>query len=360
MTMKFLFRVDASVSIGSGHVMRCLTLATALRLQGAQCHFACREHEGNLIGLLRQRGFAVTVLPAASTAVCDADGPVHASWLGCGWEEDARLVQALVQALAPDWLVVDSYALDYRWENAVRDGARLLVIDDLADRAHACDLLVDQNLGRRVADYHTLVPSSCRVLAGPAYALLRPEFSRLRNASLARRDGPLGQILVNMGGVDQPNATGAVLRVLRSCELPRDCRLIVVMGMQAPWIAHVRAEAELMPWPTEVLVNVSDMAELMTASDLAIGAAGSTSWERCCLGLPAMMVVLAANQQAGAAALEAHGAALVLGGVDEIGLRLPSTWQECVRPARLAQMAAAAGALVDGAGVERVLRALEA
>lgn len=358
--MKFLFRVDASVLIGSGHVMRCLTLATALRQQGKQCYFACREHEGNLIGLLRQRGFAVTVLPAASKAVFDADGPTHASWLGCGWEEDAHQTCALVQALAPDWLVVDSYALDYRWETAVRDGTSLLVIDDLADRVHACDLLVDQNLGRCVADYQALVPSSCQVLAGPAYALLRPEFARLRDASIARRGAPLGQILVNMGGVDQPDATGAVLRILRSCELPHDCRLTVVMGMQAPWIAQVRVEAELMPWPTEVLVNVSDMAELMTASDLAIGAAGSTSWERCCLGLPALMVVLAENQRAGAAALEAHGAALQLGGVDEIGLRLPSALEECVLPARLAQMAAAAGALVDGNGVERVLRALEA
>lgn len=357
--MKFLFRVDASVSIGSGHVMRCLTLAMALRLRGAQCHFACREHEGNLIGLLRQRQFAVTVLPAAGTAVCDADGPAHASWLGCGWEEDARQVCALVDALAPDWLVVDSYALDFRWEKAVRNGTRLLVIDDLADRAHACDLLVDQNLGRRVDDYYTLVPPSCQVLAGPAYALLRSEFAELRHASLARRGASLGRILINMGGVDQPNATGAVLRVLRSCALPRECHLTVVMGMQAPWIAQVRAEAALMPWPTEVLVNVSAMAELMTASDLAIGAAGSTSWERCCLGLPALMVVLAANQQAGAAALEAHGAAVVLGEVDKIDLRLPSALQECVQPARLARMSAAAGALVDGGGVERVLRVLE-
>ena len=360
--MKFLFRVDASVSIGSGHVMRCLTLAVSLRARGAHCHFVCRQHQGHLIELVRQRGFEVTELPAGTGAAADDSGPAHAAWLGTSWQADAEQTRELALLMKPDWLVVDHYALDRRWEEAVRcRPAKLLVIDDLADRAHACELLVDQNLGRSAADYRDLVSAACSVLTGPDYALLRPEFARMREASLERRHGaPLRHMLVNMGGVDQPNATGEVLAALRGAGLPPKCRISVVMGMQAPWIAEVRELAAQMPCATEVLVNVSDMAERMADSDLAIGAAGSTSWERCCLGLPTLMVVLAANQESGAAALECAGAAVLLGRADDIRGNLPATLRSILQPGRLGQVSATAAALVDGHGAERVLRALEA
>ncbi|WP_075792944.1 UDP-2,4-diacetamido-2,4,6-trideoxy-beta-L-altropyranose hydrolase [Massilia putida] len=358
--MKFLFRVDASVSIGSGHIMRCLTLATALRARGVSCHFVSRKHDGHLIELVRQRGFEVTALVAGHAAPPDDDGPVHASWLGCTWESDAERTRALAVTMKPDWIVLDHYALDERWERFVSvAGTRLLVIDDLADRTHACDLLVDQNLGRAAAHYSALVPDGCSVLAGPAYALLRPEFARLRPVSLARRNGAtLRHILVNMGGVDQPNATGAVLAALCASDLPPDCRISVVMGMQAPWIAEVQAFATRMSWATEVLVNISDMAERMADSDMAIGAAGSTSWERCCLGLPTLMVILAANQESSAAALDDVGAALLLGHVGDIPRRLPAALTDVMQPDRLRQISDAASALVDGHGVERLLHAL--
>jgi UDP-2,4-diacetamido-2,4,6-trideoxy-beta-L-altropyranose hydrolase len=359
--MKFLFRVDASVSIGSGHVMRCLTLAVSLRARGAHCHFVCRQHQGHLIDIVRQRGFEVTELPAAAVPMGDGGGPAHAAWLGTSWQADAEQTRELTFAMKPDWLVVDHYALDRRWEEVVRSArARLLVIDDLADRAHACDLLVDQNLGRSADDYRGLVNAGCTVLTGPDYALLRPEFARLRETSLERRNGaPLRQVLVNMGGVDQPNATGEVLAALRGAGLPAECRISVVMGMQAPWIAKVRELAAQMPCATEVLVNVSDMAERMADSDLAIGAAGSTSWERCCLGLPTLMVILAANQEAGAAALERAGAAVLLGRVDGIRGNLPAALSAILRPGLLGQIGGAAAALVDGHGAARVLSALE-
>lgn len=358
--MKFLFRVDASIAIGSGHVMRCLTLADALRRRGAQCHFICRAHDGHLVEAIRARGFEATALPAAGAHTGSQD-PAHAAWLGGTWQDDARQTLALAQAVQPDWLVVDHYALDARWENAVRPGGvRLLVIDDLADRAHAGAVLLDQNLGRTAADYDGLVPAACAVLAGPAYALLRPEFAQRREASLAyRQTAQLRHVFINMGGVDTPNATGAVLRALREGDLPSACRLSVVMGAQAVWTEEIRQLAADLPWPTEVLVNVADMADRMAASNLAIGAAGGTAWERCCLGLPTLVVVLAANQVASAHALEQAGAALALGGVDEIHTRLPAALRALAPPAALARMGQAAAALVDGAGVERVLAALE-
>jgi spore coat polysaccharide biosynthesis predicted glycosyltransferase SpsG len=144
--------------------------------------------------------------------------------------------------------------------------------------------------------------------------LLRPEFAALRAYSLQRREAQpaLRQLLISMGGVDQPNATGQVLQALKTCALPADCRIIVVMGLTAPWLQNVRELAAQMAWPTEVVVNVSDMAQRMADSDLAIGAAGSTSWERCCLGLPTLVVVLSENQRYIATALDRAGAAMAL------------------------------------------------
>ncbi len=305
--VKVVFRTDASLQIGTGHVMRCLTLADELRDRGAECHFICREHPGNLIGLIRGRGFVVTAKPNGSADFRPevAMPTAHAHWLGCDWQIDAKQTLDVVQAIRPDWLVVDHYAIDSQWEEMLRPQVRgMLVIDDLADRAHLCDLLLDQNLGRDPSDYAAKVPSQCGVLAGPRYALLRREFQANRGGSIVRRKNPkLRQLLVTMGGVDSLNATGRVLEALKRCALPEGCRIFVVMGPHAPWLAQVKEVATTMPWFTEVRVGVENMALLMAESDMAIGAAGATVWELCCLGVPSMIVVLAENQRAAAAAL---------------------------------------------------------
>lgn len=365
--MRFVFRVDSSLQMGSGHVMRCLTLADALAAQGAQCHFISRAHPGSLFELIRQRGFAVTALPAelspANTQVVSrrAKEPVHAPWLGCDWKTDAEQTRAILATVQPDWLVVDHYALDQRWEIALRLYCqKLMVIDDLADRPHQCDLLLDQNLGRQPQDYANLVPAQCKVLAGPQYALLRPEFAALRAYSLQRRQQPaLRKLLITMGGVDQSNATGQVLQTLKGCALPQDCRISVVMGLQAPWLQQVGAQAQAMPWPTEVLVNISNMAQRMADSDLAIGAAGSTSWERCCLGLPTLLVVLADNQRFGAQALQEAQAALLIGDVSDIAMKLPLAINASASHHRLQEMSTATATTNDGRGVDKVLKTMQ-
>lgn len=364
----FAFRVDASLLMGNGHVMRCLTLADALTNQGAQCHFISREHPGHLLGLIRQRGFAVTALPAVIPPLSanTQNGsyrpiePVHAPWLGCDWQTDADQTRAILAKLQPDWLVVDHYALDQRWETALRPNfQQLMVIDDLADRPHQCDLLLDQNLGRQPQDYVGLVPAHCQVLTGPQYALLRPEFAALRAYSLQRRQqSVLKRVLITMGGVDQLNATGQVLQALKGCTLPQDCRISVVMGLQAPWLKQVRMQAQDMPWPSEVLVNISDMARRMADSDLAIGAAGSTSWERCCLGLPTLMLVLADNQRLGAQALQEKQAALLIEDVSDTAIQLPLAFNVSASHHRLQQMSTAAAAITDGRGIEKVSKAM--
>lgn len=320
--MKIVFRVDASVEIGTGHVMRCLTLANALREQGGECHFLCREHKGHLIEQIEEQGFQVYRLkyvPSAEikTLVSTEDTalPYHAHWLGVPWQNDAENCRSILATFAPDWLVVDHYALDARWERVTCPAnTRLLAIDDLADREHLADVLLDQNLGRDIEDYTALVPAQCRCLIGPEFALLRPEFSQWRDDSLARRreQPSLKRLLITLGGVDKDNVTGQVLEALKACDLPEHCGITVIMGATAPWLDDVKIKVDALPWSTEVAVNVNNMARRMAEADLAIGAAGSTSWERCCLGLPTLMLVLAENQKAIAQALDKVGAAVCL------------------------------------------------
>lgn len=351
--MNVVFRTDASLAIGAGHVMRSLTLAEALREKGAICRFVCRKHAGNLADLIRQRGFETTLLPVSNTphfAMSLGSGP---DWLGADWETDAAQTGACISESVIDWLIVDHYAIDVRWENRLRSACRhLMVIDDLADRPHDCDLLLDQNLGRSAADYAGLVPVACTVLAGPKYALLRPEFATRRNYSLTRRATPqLKRLLISMGGVDKDNASGEVLQALKKKRaLAADCRITVVMGVHAPWIDAVREEAARMPWTTEVMVNVQDIASLMADSDLAIGAAGISAWERCCLGLPSLTLVLAENQRAGARALDSAGAALLLDEKNPLADELQEKIACLSMAQRLEIMQYACSSITDGSG----------
>jgi UDP-2,4-diacetamido-2,4,6-trideoxy-beta-L-altropyranose hydrolase len=360
--MQVVFRVDASILIGTGHVMRCLTLAEALRQQGASCRFVCREHPGSLIELIRKRGFFVCTLPVDPDSKKAGDLPSYAEWLGGDWRTDATQTILGAGGTAIDWLVVDHYALDARWERALAPHiGKLMVIDDLADRPHDCDLLLDQTYGREVADYRPVVPADCRLLCGSQYALLRPDFAALRSFSLKRRARPfLREFLITMGGVDKGNATGQVLQALRNCPLPADCRITVVMGAMAPWLTEVHKQAQDMPWPTRVLADVSDMAQVMVDCDLAIGAAGATSWERCCLGVPTIMLVLAENQCKVAQELErSDGVKLIKLGQTASTLLMELVLPLIDDPTQLLHMSKCAARIVDGSGVKHVMLQME-
>lgn len=362
--MKVLFRTDSSLQIGSGHVMRCLTLAEALRAEGADCRFVCRDHPGHLAGLIAEHGFPVSLLPAgslSSTAINPKDGTraFYSEWLGADTLTDAGQTLAAVDEDHFDWLVVDHYALGIRWESTLRKVCtRLMVIDDLADRRHDCNLLLDQNLGRDAKDYAKLAPKTCVFLVGPKYALLRPEFAALREYSFNRRkDASLQVLLVSMGGFDPQNVTGRILATLARCSPPVGCRVVVVMGLSAPYLDRVREAAGEMPWPCDVRVNVRDMAQLMADSDLAIGAAGSTSWERCCLGLPSIIIPLADNQVEAGRALQSESAVIL---VERTSLddKLPMALACLESSMDLAGISAKATKIVDGMGTGRVVRAL--
>jgi UDP-2,4-diacetamido-2,4,6-trideoxy-beta-L-altropyranose hydrolase len=305
--MKVVFRVDASNQIGTGHIMRCLTLADALKLKGADVQFICRLHEGSLIERIEKQGFRVHALPLNSKVVDRGEVPNNSArertygikWLGSTQQQDAEQCRPILDGIKPDWLIVDHYGVDETWQLLLKDSAKkLMVIDDLADRKHLCDVLLDQTFGRTKKEYVDYVPSACRMLLGSKYALLRPEFAEWRDYSLKRRANPeLKKLLISMGGVDADNVTGQVLEGLKSCGLSNELDVTVVLGETSPNIAVVQKQATELPFRALIKTNVSNMAELMSKADLAIGAAGATTWERCCLGVPSIIVMLADNQK---------------------------------------------------------------
>jgi UDP-2,4-diacetamido-2,4,6-trideoxy-beta-L-altropyranose hydrolase len=349
------FRADASSHTGLGHQMRCLTLARELRARGAECRFLAAELPGASFELVRQSGFELAVLPAPSfegMAGVAAGSAQYYAQLRTRWQPDASATRAALGA-RPDWLVVDHYALGAGWERELAPACgRILAIDDLADRLHECDVLLDQGIGRSAADYAGLVPERCRILAGSRHALLRPEFAALRGRTAPGR-WPPRRVLVSMGGTDGANASSAVLDALRGCPLPADCEIILALGAGAPWLRDVEAKAAAMPWPCQVRVWVEGMAQLMSESDLVIGAAGSSTLERCALGVPAIAVVTADNQASAAEQLLAHEASKVVP-LDRLVPELPPALA-ALADARVRQaMSAAAMALVDGLGAQRV------
>jgi UDP-2,4-diacetamido-2,4,6-trideoxy-beta-L-altropyranose hydrolase len=231
-----------------------------------------------------------------------------------------------------------------------------MIVDDLADRPHECNLLLDQNLGRTMDDYADLVPENCIVLIGPHFALLRSEFAAMREYSLERRaSSRIKRLLISMGGVDMSNTTSEILETLKDCPLRDECGITVVMGSQSPWRDNVSAIAASMHWRVEVLTGIDEMARVMADSDLAIGAAGSTSWERCCLGLPTLLVVLSENQWDGARALAKAGAAILVGEKSTVREQLSQALTRITSDGVLVDVSLNASAITDGRGVMRVV-----
>jgi UDP-2,4-diacetamido-2,4,6-trideoxy-beta-L-altropyranose hydrolase len=294
--MKIVFRVDSSLVMGYGHVMRCLTLAQALKENSVNVEFICRKHKGNLIDKISSNEFNVHELEVLEEI---DDKLAHSHWLGATQQQDADDCIEILKAEKIDWLIVDHYALDWQWQQELKPYyAKLMVIDDLADRKHLCDVLLDQTFGRSPQDYKELAPKSAQLLMGSKYALLRPEFEEYRQYSLNRRkDENFKKLLVNMGGTDSDNITGKIIERLQTAKLPKDVEITIVMGKTAPHLARVIDSANKLPYRSEVKVDVDNMAELMANTDIAIGASGATTWERCCLGLPTIQLITAYNQE---------------------------------------------------------------
>ncbi len=358
--VKIIIRTDASLTIGTGHVIRCLTLAKALRESGAQILFICREHRGHLCNHIEEQGFAVQRLPSPRKDYVSEDAPAHAAWLGAPWEEDADATVAAITSLqiTPDWLIIDHYGIDQRWEerlNLLVD--KIMVIDDLADRHHDCDLLLDQNLVPDIESrYDDLLPEGCTRLLGPDYALLQPIYAELHDR-IPPREGPIRRILISFGGADSDNLTGRALEAFISLNRP-DIEVDVVIANNSPYTASLQELAQGHP-NIHLHGTLPTLAHLMAKADLAIGAAGATSWERLCLGLPAIVVTLADNQVPIAEGLQERGLVQWIGDKDSITKEMI---QDClgdlIENGIDASWSQRCHQTVDGRGIDRVLAVL--
>lgn len=341
-----IFRCDASPGIGGGHVFRCLTLADFFHERGWSCTFLCSPETPETVSALKHSVYKIIT----ADELCP----------------DPSLLAA--EEIQANLVVFDHYGLDRCYEELWREYAEcLFVLDDLADRPHDCDLLLDQTYGRDATDYKARVPENCKVLAGVEYALLRAQFSDVREKVLfdrEKRKGRLEHLLVSMGSTNIHNITGTVLDALRVWS---DSRLSidVVMGTKSTALDDIRAIVREMNdegiHTVNLLTDVSDMAALMAKADLAIGAGGTTSWERCCLGLPTVMVEIADNQALIADKLHSAGAVINLGwykdvtvnAIQKILSRLAVNSHEMVK------LSNEASRLCDGLGVIRVFDAVQ-
>lgn len=311
--MKVILRVDSSLSIGSGHIIRCLNLATALRKAGAKCCFVSKEHHGNVIDKIEQSGFQVIVTSTSNQS--DDYIRDEKSWLNGIQSEDAEEFIILLKRhyTNPDIVIVDHYSLDHEWERIVKNHfstTRLIAIDDLCNRPHFCDLLIDQTFRRDPYDYHGLNTNNAVILAGTEYALLDPKFSSLRKQSRIRKEAILEPktLMVTMGGVDAFNVAGQVLEYLEVGIFNQVEKITIILGSACPHDAAIRSQASKSKYKVDVLTNVTNMAELMLEHDFAIGAMGGTTWERCVMALPAVNIAIADNQKTIAKNLSEVGA----------------------------------------------------
>ncbi len=338
--------------------MRCLTLAEALRERGVRISFICREHEGHLTPLLQQRDMPVTVLPpgAIKDSTSEED---YAAWLGVTQDEDAAQTIEALNGETPDWLVVDHYGLDGEWEQRLRPHvSKLMVIDDLVNRHHDCNILLDQNYSAEGKfSYTDLLPSACKLLVGPRYALLRPEYADYRK-TLRARDGQIRRVLVFFGGSDPRNMTGLALEALSQPEF-RHFDVDVVLGANNPNREELERQSRERP-RTTIYGSRPHLADLMAQADLAIGAGGATTWERMCLGLPAVVISIADNQRRASQALAeaqllhyaGHFSDINMGHLTQLLKRLSHDAE------RLRELSIKNQLQVDGLGALRLVEAL--
>ena len=353
--MKIFFRVDASVRMGIGHFMRCLTLADALRERGAELLFITRKHEGNLITLLKQRGIPVRVLPVPVQIAEDTENEDYENWLGVTQAEDADQTIKALNGEKPDWLVIDHYGLNVGWEKRVRQNVgKIMVIDDLANRQHDCNILLDQNYSEKdELRYKGLIPDAGKLLVGQRYALLHSAYAT-HLKTLQVRDGQVTRVLVFFGGSDSHNITGLVLEALSEPELSH-LHVDVIIGTYNPHKQLLEDMALHRPYTTIYGLH-PHLADLMARVDLAIGASGATIWERMCLGLPSIVITTAENQKPIAEALKKVNLIQYIGHYTGIDKNLLS--QKIVQiindPECLTEMSVRNQLQVDGYGVNRV------
>ncbi len=326
-----VIRCDVSPDIGAGHAMRCLALAEALTEVGWRVTFVVNEHAA----------LFVPALVAGAFRLCTVNGG----------DDEMEVLRREARGDA-ELIVVDHYGRDLRFERACRSFIKhVLVFDDATGREHDCDILIDAAAADSAA-YVDYVPVGARVLTGPAFAVIHSAFLVRRAEALAKRDVQVvKEILVSFGATDPTNATSSALDALE--RISGDIIITVALSSHAPHVDEIRRR---MHGRTRLVLD-ADMVELATRADLAIGAAGTSAYERAMLGLPSILVTLVANQSGIAEMFRRSGAAETASlGSSSFPELIESLLADAPRRARLAQ---AAAMLVDGQGAKRIVNALD-
>ena len=339
---KVVFRVDASGEVGFGHLSRCINLAEVLRSRGIEVLFICRDDEAKSFRALEDRLFATVLLPMLTVGE-----PVNQ-------QEDAQQTIQALQGERPEWLIVDSYTLDKNWERLMRPHvAKIAVIEDLSGREHDCDLLLDQNYSERsAASFEKFVPNTCELLLGPRFALIGEQFRRLRELK-SKPTPELKRIFVFCGGSDPQNLTQQVINEI-SCSELSNVAVDVVVGAQNK--TFDREAALKLNSNIEIHDASGEFARIMSIADLAIGAGGTTSWERMCLGVLSIVVSIAENQISACEKLGRDGLVTYLGAQSSLkpGAIRDAVIEAKTKYASLFDQIERGQLLVDGRGCERV------
>ena len=342
-TFRLAVRVDASSAIGTGHVFRCLALTDEMRRMGSEIVYVCAEAPGHPRDLLIDKGYRVHVIAPDLSL-----------------ESDAAAMRSVLALDGPfDWLLVDHYKLNADWERAAAGiASRIAAIDDLADRHHDVDLLIDSSHDASQAGlYENLVPLDAQLALGSEYVLLRREF--FETPPPERDFGAVRRILVTLGGNDPVNATGLTLEALDDPAFS-SVQIDLTLGVSNPRLEAHMSKARAMANVT-VHVQSPRMAELMAKADICLGAGGMTSWERCYMGLPSLILVIADNQREFAAKMEKMGCARSLGWSEKISKAdLRSAILEAIRDTAWREKTSRTGqSRVDGQGVFRIIDRLQ-
>lgn len=358
----FIIRADANVNIGIGHVMRCLALAEWLTEQGIIPVLLSKTSNDFIVSKLASLGGKLYLL---NESLNEPDKKYqHSSWLKGTEEDDAKVSTNAIEELIqfeykknPLFIMVDHYSIGAPWEEQLKEIAPILVVDDLSDRKHNCNWLVDQTYGKTSGDYNHLVPSTAKLFIGPKYGLLRKEFSQITSQPPRVFKQKNIKVLISLGGIDKNNDACKVLSYLSQYKLITEIAITIVTSSANPNLKKLTSYISTLTY-VNLLVDVNDMATLFKTYDICIGAAGSTSWERCAMSMPTLCVVIAENQETIADNLEAANAIINLGLIENLtSTELLYQFEKvCQNEDFYTQLSHDAYALCDGLGCGRIIK----
>ena len=349
---KIFIRVDSGVEIGSGHAMRCLSLALTLRKINFELCFISKKTKGNISELLMDKGFRVYYIQN------NHPKSKKNEIVGSDANQTAKII--IKHGTKSPWVLVDHYDLGFKWEKILRKYVNKIIVIDGLTRKHDSDLLLDQNYNENLKTrYNKLVPRKCIKLLGPKYALLRNEFSDLRKNTVKPRKN-FKKILISFGGSDPTNETEKALSAIKILKNKKYFlkEIYVVISNSNKNKARIKQLCNSIPY-AKFYQNIYNIGKLMCKADLAIGAGGSSTWERFCLGLPAIVSIVADNQKETTKALAKKECIINVGLAKNISVKKYVEILENLDIKKLQSISKNSLKIVDGNGSVRVARKIK-